>query len=42
MGEPLSSILALTGLAYFNPISKIGENRTQSLINKFEVVFSKI
>ncbi len=42
MGEPLSSIIAVSALAYFNPITRLGEERVAFLTNKLEVGVSKV
>jgi hypothetical protein len=38
----LSSIIAVSALAYFNPITRLGEERVAFLTNKLEVGVSKV
>jgi hypothetical protein len=42
MGEPLSSILAISALAYVDPLNRISEEKIQMVASKLESAISKI
>ena len=42
MGEPLASILSIAAIAYFDPLSKIAEEKIVSIAKKLDVAISKL